>query len=158
MKAHGDVSQGGIFKFSQPKWQKRQRRDSPYADDYDHCSYCGSISPHDFEAVLAIAGVGLECADMKYGWPHKFYVDGVPNAIAGQDAPYGSTADNGVRTELRAPAPATQQLKFYSEHLIDLCDDDFNRIRDVIRERSGIEFIREAEGMKWRRVVRQPTN
>ena len=36
------------------------------------CSYCGSIHPDDL--VASEIGGPVDWADMKYGWPHKFYV------------------------------------------------------------------------------------
>lgn len=41
------------------------------------CAYCGSMHPDD--VVQAIYdGARLELADMKYGYPHKIYLHGIP--------------------------------------------------------------------------------
>lgn len=156
MKAHGDVTQGGLFKFEQPKWEKRNRTDGPYSHNYDTCSHCGSLSPEALEAVLAIAGVSLELADMKYGHPHKFYAHGVPNGCAGEVRVYGSQSGPEGRKDLSGPAPATQQLKFYTEHLVDLDDVAFARVTAAILDRTGVDFKRQGEGMAWR-ILRKPT-
>lgn len=46
------------------------------------CGYCGSMHPADLAAALR-AGATLEWADAKYGWPHKAYVERIPNPHAG---------------------------------------------------------------------------
>lgn len=46
------------------------------------CGYCGSMHPEDLAAALR-SGARLDPADRKYGWPHKFYVDKVPNPHVG---------------------------------------------------------------------------
>ena len=124
MKAHSEarrVQQLGHV----VTWEKRgDDGDGPYAHSHEQCSYCGSISPQALESILALPSVELECADMKYGWPHKLYAYNVPNDCAGQDRPYGSRSVPGKPREiLRAPAPTTQQLKFYTEHMADLTAD-----------------------------------
>jgi hypothetical protein len=45
------------------------------------CDYCGSMHPEDLLAALE-RGARLELSDMKYGWPHKFYLHGggIPHA------------------------------------------------------------------------------
>lgn len=57
--------------------------------DYTHCThrlggcaYCGSMHPADLVAALK-AGAKLDPADWKYGWPHKYYVNGIPNPFQG---------------------------------------------------------------------------
>lgn len=46
------------------------------------CGYCGSMHPTDLAAALN-AGAKAHWADFKYGWPHKLYIDGIPNPHAG---------------------------------------------------------------------------
>lgn len=46
------------------------------------CGYCGSMHPTDLVAALA-AGARVHWADFKYGWPHKLYVDDIPNPHEG---------------------------------------------------------------------------
>lgn len=46
------------------------------------CGYCGSMHPTDLAAALAV-GAKAHWADFKYGWPHKMYVEGIPNPHAG---------------------------------------------------------------------------
>lgn len=46
------------------------------------CNYCGSMHPADL-AVSIRSGAKVEWSDQKYGWPHKAYVDGIPNPHAG---------------------------------------------------------------------------
>lgn len=110
---------------------------------YRTCSWCGSIHPEDlFNAVEA--GAELGGSDWKYGWPHKFYVHGVPNPLAGQvvrcgsismhksrepteeeRAHYSNWREEGDRrvADRMAPAPATLQAKWYNEHIKDFASD-----------------------------------
>lgn len=46
------------------------------------CGYCGSMHPADLAAALK-AGATVDWADWKYGWPHKLYVEQIPNPHAG---------------------------------------------------------------------------
>ncbi len=40
------------------------------------CPYCGSLSVEDVIRLLKTPGTSYSCADWKYGWPHKFYING----------------------------------------------------------------------------------
>lgn len=42
---------------------------------FEQCSYCGSITPEKFLELLAKADTKAEIADLKYGYPHKVYLD-----------------------------------------------------------------------------------
>lgn len=46
------------------------------------CAYCGSMHPADVAAAIRSGAKG-HWADFKYGWPHKAYLDGIPNPHAG---------------------------------------------------------------------------
>lgn len=39
------------------------------------CGYCGSLHPEDFATAEVAQNGRIELADMKYGWPHKAYID-----------------------------------------------------------------------------------
>lgn len=55
------------------------------------CGYCGSMHPTDLVAAIQ-AGAHVHWADQKYGWPHKVYVDDIPNPHAGMlESRYGSS-------------------------------------------------------------------
>ena len=47
---------------------------NPRDDGKQHCDYCGSLHPAEVVALLK-AGARIHMADMKYGWPHKAYLD-----------------------------------------------------------------------------------
>jgi hypothetical protein len=49
-------------------WQVR-------SDGLRHCNYCGSLHPEDLVALVA-KGATIHGSDWKYGWPHKFYIEG----------------------------------------------------------------------------------
>lgn len=80
-------------RFGQSTWRKKGEKLRPDADlpePFSTCSYCGSIHPEDLLAALQ-AGATLSGADWKYGWPHKFYVDNIPNPNAGGMSYFTST-------------------------------------------------------------------
>lgn len=66
-------------RFGPPKWQTRAGGERPGETGLRHCSYCGSLHPLD---LLTVEVTNLHRADMKYGYPHKFYLD-VPNTREG---------------------------------------------------------------------------
>lgn len=127
------------------------------------CSFCGSLAPDDLAAALA-AGATLSPADRKYGWPHKFYVDGVPNPHAGLletlgggstrrvDLPEGAQVieDQGgdyVRFRVKpTPAPALTHAKFYTLHLRDATPEEKAAIERAI----GLQFTFEDAGVRWK--------
>lgn len=169
IKCHGDVSQGGVFKFDSPRWETRERE--PYIDGFRHCSYCGSLHPEDLITALK-AGATMHGSDWKYGWPHKFYVT-VPNTIAGKVVGMGGSsggsigpdtpgavwestcahADCGERTRAHGywtvpfmePAPATCQSKFYNTHLDDVEGEVFAELAALLKQHTGIEWTRDPE-------------
>lgn len=85
------------------------------------CSYCGSIHPGDLARQLREAGT-LSEADRKYGWPHKFYLEG------------GTLKAHGAR-------------KFYTVHLQDATDEDALTIQLHMGLR--IEFLDDGNSIKW---------
>lgn len=164
VKCHGDVSQGGVFRFDQPSWQTRERE--PYVTGMRQCSYCGSLNPEDLLAALKAGTVqDIHGADWKYGWPHKFYVD-VPNQIAGKVTEMGSSSGPDIgpdtpgavqsshgywKLPTLSPAPATCHAKFYNTHLQDVSDEVFAELAPLLLARTGIEFTRDPEkGVGWR--------
>jgi hypothetical protein len=161
----------------------------PYGYPFRACSYCGSIHPEDLwmlltghrlltEAEQAKYGtryclltdrpeVKLGGSDWKYGWPHKFYVEGIPNPIAGKDCIASSTTFGNkdealadarygkpVITEEEqldgrtifhvgwlSPAPETTHAKWYNDHLRDFTDEPtFEEFAKVLFRSSGVQF------------------
>lgn len=89
------------------------------------CSFCGSIHPEDLMRALD-SGATLECADWKYGWPHKFYVTG------------GNVG----------------HAKWYNAHLMELLPECFAALAPRLSVGTGVEFERDERGVKWRGVSR----
>ena len=147
IKCHGDVTQGGIFKFGKTVWRDAEpvHKDGYQGYVYRSCSYCGSINPDDLLKAVA-AGAILEGADWKYGWPHKFYVRDIPNPIAGQQIKVGSSDGKPIMGQ----ASKTAGMKWYNEHLEDLNDDEFKRVADMITEKTKIVFSRDEKGVKYK--------
>lgn len=129
------------------------------------CSYCGSMHPAELAAAIG-AGATVHWADFKYGWPHKLYVDGIPNPHAGipevrcsgsgyaepdKDPLKDWTQQSHGRWSWREkpkPASATTHGKFYTEHLQDATPED----REVIERAAGISFTFDVDGtVTWRK-------
>jgi hypothetical protein len=60
-------------------WGKTNWQRKPDEPNFK-CSYCGSADPYDVWASI-VSGAKLVASDMKYGWPHKFYVEGGPEGV-----------------------------------------------------------------------------
>lgn len=144
----------------------------------EHCTYCGSITPDAFFAAIE-AGYRMEVADWKYGWPHKVYIDW-PNPNPEEPRIVGSTSagarpifdeDTGrvVRYEKTQADPpegfaiwtdqrgwcyegayATVHTKFYTEHLAEWDRLDDVAVRRAIYDRIGVDFVRDADRLKWK--------
>lgn len=109
------------------------------------CSYCGSIHPEDLLKAIE-AGAKMGGSDWKYGWPHKFYVKGIPNPIAGQEIEVSSVHQGEEKlSSVREPAKDTVRGKFYNVHLEDLNDIDFTKVATVIEWETDIIFNRHPE-------------
>ncbi len=172
--AHGDVTQGGIFKYEPACWEHREfDAEDSYGYPFRQCSHCGSIHPADLLQYLK-QGARIHWADFKYGWPHKIYVDGIPSPRAGHphkqytycgrlspdDDPAeweqyetGKFDSNTGKPELSYckltgiyPNPAETPTKFYSIHLKDADDATFTELAEFIAKRTGVRFKKDAEG------------
>jgi hypothetical protein len=60
-----------VHGFDAERWGGWSWDEPRHGEHFHTCSYCGSISPDD---LVAESSWRAEWADMKYGWPHKFYV------------------------------------------------------------------------------------
>lgn len=134
-----------VFKIGQDiQWQIREAKGT-YGAGLRHCDYCGSLHPEDLLKVLD-EGATLELADLKYGWPHKFYVNGVSNPSAGKLTIVGSSSyigDDGERVEEKmvGMAPETLMMKFYNIHLKDLLNEpELEMISGKIMDLTGVRF------------------
>ena len=147
IKCHGDVTQKGVFKFGATHWRDAApiHKDGYQGYVYRSCSYCGSIHPDDLLTAVG-SGATLHGADWKYGWPHKLYVEDIPNPIAGQTIKIG--ASNGKA--LMGEASKTASMKWYNEHLEDLDDAEFKEVTDMLKEKTKIEFLRDEKGIKYK--------
>jgi hypothetical protein len=97
-----------------------QKDPQPYSYPFRTCSYCGSIHPEDLFGFLQ-QGAELFGADWKYGWPHKFYVERIPNPLAGKTVQIGARSYPGsTKTEaIMGKAPPFTPAKWYNRHLLD---------------------------------------
>lgn len=138
-------------RFGAGSWSPPRPDAEPYGYPFRKCGYCGSIQPQDLLDAIR-AGARLECADLKYGWPHKFYVEGIPNPQAGKIVECGSSSVGGVTQPIMSPAPATTTCKFYNTHLKDCPPDLFASLREAILAQTGFEFVMDEKGLGWRKV------
>lgn len=61
-----DREHNSIFKFEKAHYEQRD-------DGLLHCSYCGSLHPSALIPLIQ-KRAKFELADMKYGFPHKYYI------------------------------------------------------------------------------------
>jgi hypothetical protein len=121
------------------------RVDAKYAinEPFRRCSYCGSIHPEDLIKLLG-EGAELQGADWKYNWPHKFYVNGIPNKTTELLAKVGGSFKDGVETSIIGPPPRECWTKWYNEHIMD---DGFDQ-----EARSALLSVLEMSGIKFSMV------
>lgn len=155
------------------RWGGWEWNEPCHTEHFRRCSYCGSVNPDD---LVAEPDWHANWADMKYGWPHKFYVD-IPNrdpdrryiVSASDTRPTGLRADDGWiawdqipddvhaegwgRGEWKWALVGTRPQhggKFYTAHLAD------PRISDDVRERihavCGLRFTWNDGRVSWRRT------
>lgn len=160
-------------RFDPPHWHPAGVRFHP---DNDHipafrtCSYCGSIHPEDLVKAIE-AGAKLGGSDWKYGWPHKFYVEGIPNTNAGNLVTVSShslAGGNEPSDEQRAAAGWTWELKdgrwhgvckrpdgktthgkWYNTHLHDLGPAAFERLSSLLAAQTNIMFALDGDKLKY---------
>ncbi|MHB2016975.1 MAG: hypothetical protein ACYCW6_08535 [Candidatus Xenobia bacterium] len=135
-------------------WRSPRGRDrGPYMETFRTCSYCGCIHPEDLLNALN-AGATLGGSDWKYGWPHKFYVEHIPNPIAGQMVEVGWTVSNGVTTTTptMGTAPPFVYAKWYNQHFQDDGYDNeaLAALLSAVSEHSGIQWEKDERGVKFR--------
>lgn len=137
---HEGVRRFGDVPFAFAKQSRRDGED----EDFQRCTYCGSLRAQDL-VRLVDAGVALKFggADWKYGWPHKFYVEGLPNLTPGLEQEFAYSWRDGVKVDVRTrPSPPTLTAKFYNAHLLDAgyAEAELRRLLDILRDHGGIEF------------------
>jgi len=137
---HGERSQytGDLIAWRAPRIDES----GPYSDTFRTCSWCGSIHPEDLYNAMKAGVARLGGSDWKYGWPHKFYVYGIPNPKAGQTVEIGSSYENRVNTPIMGAAPQFLHAKWYNEHLTDLSPECFSAMAELLHNKSRILFTK----------------
>ena len=133
-------------------WRAPETDREPYGERFRTCGYCGSIHPADLLAELE-SGAKLDATvDWKYGWPHKFYVEGIPNLLAGKVVRTGGSYKDGVETPIMSPAPQHAHAKWYNAHLSDegYSPEALSKLIDALAKRTGIHFEIEGDRLKYR--------
>lgn len=128
------------------EWRQRPANERwPQGIPYRTCSYCGSIHPEDLLAALD-AGAELHGSDWKYGWPHKFYVENIPNPHRDEPAEVGKKScpgeDGEPVHESIYGAQGNFNSKWYNVHLLDQGYDEaaITALMKRLSEVSGIEW------------------
>jgi len=106
------------------------------------CSYCGSLSVADAIKAIETRGTRYSGSDWKYGWPHKFYLD-VP--CEPFEAQIGSRSywdeEKGERVEEVFMGTRTcEYRKFYSTHLNNCTDEEFQKFNELSKRFFGITW------------------
>jgi len=120
----------------------------------DHVQYTQALADH--YSRRSEQGIHVGGSDWKYGWPHKFYIDGIPNPAVGQEYVIytygGERADESVeytnhhgekgwrRVHSRNTCPSTTRAKWYNEHLTDLAPETFEVMAALLETHSRIKF------------------
>jgi hypothetical protein len=149
--------ENSVFKLDamEPTWRPpRDDEESGQQATYRTCYYCGSIHPEDLVSAVT-AGAKLGGADWKHGWPHKFYVEGLPNLRAGQLVKqYVYTGGEKIHEpKYDHPASATLMAKWYNEHIMDAGYDGeaLHKLLEVLELYGGIQFnIDPVKGLGYR--------
>lgn len=162
-------------RFEAIQWRPPRGRsglEDPYDRPFRTCSYCGCVHPCDLMDLAAEHELQLEMADWKYGWPHKFYIEGIPNPAEGQTVLHYGYAARDRLLAMAAPgykpepyddcgrgwrvvvgtgtAPRTVVAKWYNLHLVDLTGEAFAQVTDFIARQSGIRFAFDGERLSFR--------
>lgn len=147
-----------------PRWNKRQAEGYGLGDGMRGCSYCGSMHPQDLYDLKDLSTLSLSWADFKYGYPHKLYVNGIPNPMAGQEVASGSRSwtDPITREHKSEPivSPASEFLthKFYTLHFFDIEEEVelFAYLAGMIQMRTGILVFKGDKGLMFKRSAIEP--
>lgn len=171
MKAHMNDITALRYRQGRDEWECSWANSEPARDNYRRCWYCGSLHPEDLLKVLK-EGARINMADWKYGYPHKFYIEGVPNLLAGQTVRIGSRSgplhsydgtlnvENPTEEEIKTgrydrptmgAAPPHAVIKFYTEHLID-AGDAFTELTKIIYDQTKVFFSLDDDRIMYRRV------
>lgn len=138
----------GHERFAPHSWRKRKYDGGTYDQPFRVCSYCGSINPDDLLDLSKTNDLLFEVADWKYGWPHKIYVEGIPNKVAGKTVNIGSRTEKGKTVKLKGKAPTSAHCKFYTKHIVDIRNVD--GLTTLIFMKTGIHFEVKEGKLRWR--------
>jgi hypothetical protein len=132
-------------------WAEPARAREPYGEAFRTCNYCGSIHPGDLYDYLTnpLLTVTMGGSDWKYGWPHKFYIDGIPNLHPPERLVWmGTEYIDGVKAPMMRPAPPHVFTKFYTRHLLDkgYGNGELAGLLFLLSKHTGIEWSINDEG------------
>ena len=147
-----DHIKGGPFLIPDIVWRPPRKDDERGVYDlFRTCSYCGSVHPEDLLKQIQ-GGATLHRTDFKYGWPHKFYVKGVPNGFQEDRLVVtGKSFKDGVTKSIMGSPPVHSFVKWYNTHLLDEGFDSEARDKlvDALYEATDIGFHVSENGLKY---------
>jgi hypothetical protein len=106
----------------EPEGRGRDGHTYPYGYPFRTCTWDGSIHPDDLLMFMRTLPILISEADWKYGWPHKFYIEGIPNPLAGK--PVCVVMESHGHKHRQDKGPEFAHAKFYTKHLADASDFD----------------------------------
>ena len=129
----------------------------PRTANFRTCGFCGSMHPDDLRGFIERGEASAaQLADMKYGYPHKVYLD-VPSPLAGQTVQVSRDIRCVDRDCTETPgygsAAGATHAKFYTRHLIGLDADAFQVLAAWLETGTGLRFMQEPDrqGVIWGR-------
>ncbi len=127
---------------SKTAWGPPKPLVEPHGMPFRRCTFCGGIHPEDLLRFLEM-GADMGGSDWKYGFPHKFYVEGIPNPRSGDTVQIGTQSSMSVTTPLMGVASEFTTAKWYSDHLLDKGYDDeaLDTLLKKLTEFTGIEWF-----------------
>jgi hypothetical protein len=122
-------------------------------DGFKACNYCGSMEPLELVELIKQNKAMMSGSDWKYGWPHKFYEDVVnpepdKRVVKCRRSWWDEEKQERVEDVEYGPQGPTLWMKFYSNHLELLSEEDFAKVAPVISDACGITWERR-EGKLW---------
>jgi len=135
-------------------WSPPELEREPASTPFRTCSWCGSIHPEDLVRAAADYGLSMELADRKYNYPHKIYIHGIPNPLAGKTVQIGSKSSRERSEPIMGTASDFTHAKWYNWHLWD--DGYGKREQEVllgVLSLCGTTFFMTPDGgLRWQRA------
>jgi hypothetical protein len=105
----------GVYSRHELKWEDpRPEHGVPYRT----CSFCGSMHPEDLLQLASDQKIRIRPAKQMYGFPHKFFILGIKNPMAGKRIRIGTKFLNETKFPIYSTSPKTNWAKIYTSHVL----------------------------------------